>query len=157
MKCNLTDFGTGVFFMLRWPEKFKGGQVSDSLVSHIDLLPTIYDWLELEKPSTFQGKSLLPIIQSPSNEINDAVFSEVTYHAGDEPMRCVRTKNFLYIKRWDPRLRPVGVNIDVSYSKEYLVDQNSLRDDMKQKNYTISPGIHSSAKILRKTKNTLRI
>lgn len=121
MKCNLTDFGTGVFFMLRWPGRIPGGSVSDALVSQIDLFPTLCDWLNLKRPPDLQGQSLLPVIADPSTEINDAIYAEVTFHAATEPMRAVRTREFLYIRRWDPRKKPVGTNIDVSYTKEFLV------------------------------------
>ncbi len=121
MKCTLTDHGTGVFFMLRWPERIRGGQVSDALVSQIDLYPTLCEWLGLAAPAQLQGNSLAPVIADPRHEINDAVYSEVTYHAATEIMRAVRTPRWLYIRRWDPRLRPVGPNTDVSYSKQVLV------------------------------------
>ncbi len=45
MKCNLTDHGTGVMLIVRGPGGFTGGRICDSLVSHIDLYPTICDLL----------------------------------------------------------------------------------------------------------------
>ena len=121
MKCNLNDHGTGVFCMLRWPERIPRGKVSDALLSHVDIYPTICEWLGLDPPEGLQGTSIQPIVDDPSVEVNDEIFSEVTYHAATEIMRAVRTKRWLYIKRWDPRLKPVGPNIDVSYSKNYVV------------------------------------
>ena len=46
----------------------------------------------------------------------------MTYHAATEPMRSARSNRWLYIRRWEQRLRPVGFNVDVSYSKEFLVE-----------------------------------
>ena len=124
MKCNLTDFGTGVFFMMRWPEKFRGGRVTDALTSHIDLMPTLCEWLDMASPAALQGASLAPVIDDTQTEIHQEIFGEVTLHAAFEPMRSVRTQKWLYVRRWDPRLKPVGTNIDVSYSKEWLVDRD---------------------------------
>ena len=123
MKCNLTDFGTGVFFMMRWPGVIPAETVSDALVSQIDLLPTLFEWLDLPSPDTFQGASLVPLLSDPGAEIHDEIFAEVTFHAATEPMRSVRTHEYLYIRRWDSRLKPVGTNIDVSYTKAHLVQQ----------------------------------
>ena len=40
-KATMTDRGIGVFLIMRGPGGFLGGKVSDALVSHIDLFPTI--------------------------------------------------------------------------------------------------------------------
>src|SRR5204862_6618110 len=62
MKCNLTDHGMGVSLILRGPGGFCGGKVSDAMVSHIDLFPTLCDLLQIERPGWLQGKSLLPLM-----------------------------------------------------------------------------------------------
>jgi arylsulfatase A-like enzyme len=122
MKCNCNDFGTGVFGMLRWPKRIPQGQVHDALVSQMDIFPTLCEWLEVDKPDWLQGESLDPLIDNPQHPGRDTVFGEVTYHAATEPMRSARSNRWLYIRRWEQRLRPVGFNVDVSYSKEFLVE-----------------------------------
>ena len=123
MKCNCNDFGTGVFFMLRYPERCQGGRVSDALSSQIDVYPTLCEWLDIPIPDHVQGTSLLPVIADEQAEVNKAIFSEVTYHAAAEPMRAIRTHKHLFIKRWGPRLKANGSNSDVCYSKRYLVER----------------------------------
>lgn len=118
MKCNLTDHGTGVLLILRGPDGLSGGKVIDALVSHIDLFPTICDLLEIRPPAWLQGHSLLPIIRGEVDEINEAVFSEVNFHAAYEPLRSVRTRRWRYIRRFDGRARPVLANCDDSPSKD---------------------------------------
>lgn len=118
MKCNLTDHGTGVLLILRGPGGLSGGKVIDALVSHIDLFPTICDLLEIRPPAWLQGHSLLPIIRGEVDEINEAVFSEVNFHAAYEPLRSVRTRRWRYIRRFDGRARPVLANCDDSPSKD---------------------------------------
>src|SRR5439155_17241386 len=62
MKCNLTDHGIGVMLIMRGPGGFTGGKVSDSLVSHIDLFPTIFDLMNIDRPGCLQVMSILYLI-----------------------------------------------------------------------------------------------
>jgi arylsulfatase A-like enzyme len=124
MKCNLTDAGIGVMLIVRGPGGFEGGQVSDAMVSHIDLFPTLCDLLEIEAPPWLQGRSMMPLIRgqgargSRADEIHDEVYAEVTFHAAYEPKRAVRTQRYKYIRRYDGRERPVLPNCDDSPSKD---------------------------------------
>jgi len=122
MKCNLTDHGVGVMLIMRGPGGFAGGRVCDALVSHIDVFPTLCDLLDVARPGWLQGKSMMPLIRGEAEEINEAIFSEVTYHAAYEPMRCVRTGRWKYIRRFDDRGRPVLPNCDDSPSKDVWLD-----------------------------------
>jgi N-sulfoglucosamine sulfohydrolase len=122
MKCNLTDHGMGVSLILRGPGGFSGGKVSDAMVSHIDLFPTICDLLRIERPSWLEGKSLLPLMTGTAAEINDEIFAEVNYHAAYEPKRAVRTKRWKYIRHFDARTKPNLPNCDDSLSKSLWLD-----------------------------------
>ncbi|MCX7590698.1 MAG: sulfatase-like hydrolase/transferase, partial [Kiritimatiellae bacterium] len=117
MKCTLTDAGIGVMLIMRGPGGFAGGRVCDALVSQIDLFPTICDLLEIEKPAWLQGVSLMPVVRGEREEVRDEVFAEVTYHAAYEPQRCVRTKRWKYIRRFERRHRLTLVNCDDGESK----------------------------------------
>ncbi len=118
MKCNLTDHGTGVMLIVRGPGGFAGGKVLDAMVQHLDLFPTLCEIIGIEKPERLQGKSLLPLVRGEAEEIHDAIFTEVTYHAAYEPMRAVRTTRYKFIKRFDGRGRPNLPNCDDSPSKD---------------------------------------
>ncbi|MFW6006778.1 MAG: sulfatase [Halanaerobiales bacterium] len=122
MKCNLTDHGTGVFLMMRGPEAFNEHQVIDSLVSQIDVFPTVCDFLDIEKPDWLQGNSLMPIITGEKEKIRDAVFTEVNYHVCYEPQRAVRTKKYKYIRRFMKQDTPFLPNCDDSPSKDLWMD-----------------------------------
>lgn len=117
MKCNLTDGGIGVMLIMRGPDGFNGGKVVDGLVSQIDLFPTLCDMLGIERPGWLQGVSILPLINGQADDVRDEIFAEVNYHAAYEPQRCVRTKRWKYIRRFDKRLKPALVNCDDSPSK----------------------------------------
>jgi len=118
MKCNLTDHGIGVMLIMRGPGGFTGGRVCDAMVSHIDVFPTICDLLEIEHPQWLQGKSMMTLIRGEADEINEEIFSEVTYHAAYEPQRAVRTQRWKYIRRFEERHTPVLPNCDDSLSKD---------------------------------------
>lgn len=122
-KATLTDRGIGVLLIVRGPGGFADGRVSDALVSHIDLFPTICDLLGIEPPEWLQGRSLLPLAAGAVDEVNDAVFAEMTFHAAYEPQRAVRTSRFKYIRRYDDEhVGPVLPNVDDGPSKDVLVE-----------------------------------
>lgn len=118
MKGTLSDLGTGVMLMMRGPGGFRGGWVSDALVSQIDLFPTLCEVVGADVPPWVQGRSFLPVLDGET-EVNDVVFSEVTYHAAYEPKRAVRGHRWKYVKRFTDRHRPVLPNVDDSPSKAF--------------------------------------
>lgn len=122
MKGTVTDHGTGVMLILRVPGGFAGGQVSDALVSQVDLFPTICDLLAIPRPPWLQGHSLLPLVRREVAAVRAAVFAEVSYHAAYEPQRAIRTDRWRYIRRFGDRLRPVLPNVDDSPSKDIWVE-----------------------------------
>jgi arylsulfatase A-like enzyme len=119
MKCNLLDSGIGVSMIMRGPGVFSRPRVCDALISHLDVYPTLCDYLGVEKPAWLQGRSFLPILEGRQAEINDAVFGEVTYHAAYQPMRSMRTQGWKYIRRFDNRTTPNLPNCDDGLSKSY--------------------------------------
>jgi N-sulfoglucosamine sulfohydrolase len=68
-----------------------------------------------------QGRSLLPVMRREVEDVNDAIFAELTYHAAYEPVRAVRTERWKYIRRFGDRLRPVLPNTDDSPTKDLLL------------------------------------
>jgi arylsulfatase A-like enzyme len=122
MKCNLEDFGWGVSLIMRGPGDFRGGKVSDAMVSHLDILPTLCDVIGIAKPTWFEGRSMLPLLSGQASEINDEIFAEVNYHAAYEPKRAVRTRRYKYIRRFGGRTTPVLPNIDDGLSKSLWLE-----------------------------------
>jgi N-sulfoglucosamine sulfohydrolase len=122
MKCNLYDGGMGIHLVMRGPGGFTGGKVCDTLISHLDLYPTVCELLKIEPPGWLEGRSFLPVLRGESQEINDAVFAEVNYHASYEPKRAVRTRRWKYVRHYGGRLHPVLPNCDDGPSKAYWVE-----------------------------------
>ena len=121
MKCNLTDAGLGVMLMLRGPG-IPVGRVSDAMVSHLDIFPTLCDLLGTPPPAWLQGASLLPHLRG-GGEVHEAVFGQVNYHGAYDPQRSVRTTRWKYIRRFDDRQRAITRNCDGGPSKEFLLAQ----------------------------------
>ena len=118
MKCNLTDHGIGVMLLMRGPEGFSGGKVIDAMVSHIDIFPTICELIGVDRPPWLEGESMIPLVTGRGEELHDAIFAEITYHASYEPQRAVRTKRWKYIRRFTQRNTPVLTNCDDGPSKD---------------------------------------
>jgi len=128
MKCNLYDTGIGVALIMRVPG-MRQGVASDALVSHIDLFPTLCELNGLEKPAWLQGTSLVPLLEGTAERVNGCIFSEVTYHAAYEPMRCIRTERYKLIRRYDETYQGVVLpNIDDGLGKRFL-----LRHGLKER------------------------
>lgn len=119
MKCNLRDTGIGVSFIMRGPGIFSRPGVCEAMLSHVDVFPTLCEYLGIAKPQWLMGKSFLPVLEGKIEEVNDAVFAEVTYHAAYEPKRAVRTRRHKYIRRFDGRTHEVLPNCDDGASKSY--------------------------------------
>ena len=122
MKCNLEDSGWGVSMILRGPGGFTGGKVSDAMVSHLDVFPTLCELTGIQKPAWLEGKSMMPLLRGEKQEINEEVFAEVNYHAAYEPKRAVRTQRYKYIKRYGDKHTPVLPNCDDGLSKDVWVE-----------------------------------
>ena len=56
-----------------------------------------------------------------TDEVNDAIFAELTFHAAYEPQRAIRTQRFKYIRRFGERTTPVLPNVDDGPTKDLLV------------------------------------
>jgi arylsulfatase A-like enzyme len=76
----------------------------------------------IDPPDWVEGRSLTPLIRGGESDLRDEVHAEVNYHAAYEPMRCVRTERYKYIRRFSDRTEPVLPNCDDSLSKTLWVE-----------------------------------
>jgi len=85
--------------------------------------------VELPKPSYLTGRSLLPLLRGHTEEVRDSIFAEITYHAAYEPVRCIRTGRYKYIRRFqEDRTTPVPSNIDDCPSKDLWIEAGYLSE-----------------------------
>jgi N-sulfoglucosamine sulfohydrolase len=126
MKSTLHDGGTGVSLIMRGPGGFRGGQVLDALVSHLDILPTLQDLCSLPDPAwKTHGTSILPLVNGSATSIHDAVFSETNFHGDnsvDDAQRSIRTGRFKLIRRFTGPNHPVPAYCDNSQTKELMME-----------------------------------
>jgi N-sulfoglucosamine sulfohydrolase len=120
-KGTLSDRGLGVTLIIRGPNGFYGGHVSDALVSQVDLYPTLLELAGAPLPEGIHGHSLLPLVRRQQTEIRAELFAELTYHAAYDPQRAIRTRRHKLIRHFGDRLEPVLPNVDDSPSKDLLV------------------------------------
>lgn len=111
-KWNLYDAGVQVPLMIRWPGKVKHG-VSNAMVAHVDLLPTILQLTGAQIPSYMDGKSYLDVLTGKKKKHNESIFMT---HSQDgnvniSPMRAVRTAQYKYILNLAPQY-PFTTHID---------------------------------------------
>jgi uncharacterized sulfatase len=82
--------------LVRWPGQTQAGAVCRHPVSHIDIVPTLLDYLGQPAPGMLEGRSLLSCFRDPHLRVNEAVFIEFgryeTDHdgfGGFQPLRAV--------------------------------------------------------------------
>ena len=101
-KLSLSDFGTHVPFIVRWPGSPRKGERSDALVSLIDLPSTFVDISGTEIPSHYQGKSIRSLMKDSGKDaaFRKQLFTEHTTHCPINdyaPARAIQTGRFKLI------------------------------------------------------------
>jgi len=103
-KATLYEPGVRVPLLARWPGKIRSGEVSDDLISLIDLRPT---WLEaagLKSLDAMEGRSFLARLLGLAYSPREAVFFERNWHDNVDLIRGVRTRQFKLIQNYRPEL-----------------------------------------------------
>ncbi|GAA4281298.1 hypothetical protein GCM10022260_17190 [Gaetbulibacter aestuarii] len=108
-KYSAYPFGSQVPVIFSGPDIVKNMK-SNSLVSLIDLMPTILDYLKIKKPKTAQGRSLINIVTGKDfSSVNNYIYTEVSFPRKGETnfqARGMSDGRFWYIRRnKKPRMR----------------------------------------------------
>ena len=164
-KCTLYDPGIKTILIMNQPNSdlFRGGKVINSLLSNIDYLPTLLEYIGTKLPEDIAGKSFLPILRGEKKEIRNEIYGEKTFHELYDPIRGIRTHNYKYIKNFEkletlyqipePTLMaPSGKYIKEFYNKprmdEELYDLN--KDPNEEHNLVNDPNYRKIAHELKK-------
>jgi uncharacterized sulfatase len=114
-KANLYNAGINVPLAICWGDNIKPHQVTEALVSLVDIFPTLMEAVGIETNTKYSGKSLLPLLKgSETNHFHQAIFAgrERHSHARHDnkgyPMRAVRTDDFMLIHNFHPDRFPAG-------------------------------------------------
>ncbi|WP_373512120.1 sulfatase [Persicitalea sp.] len=98
-KTRVYDTGMRTPFVMKWPNGIgKPGAVSESMVSSIDIAPTLLEAANVGPSKTTQGVSFFDLLKNPKKKFRNYVFSEHNWHDFEAYERAVRTKDFLYIR-----------------------------------------------------------
>jgi N-sulfoglucosamine sulfohydrolase len=108
-KTRVNDRGMKTPFIVYWP---KGIATKDrtctSLISSIDIAPTLLDIADARSPESIQGVSFKKLLKNPDQPFRNYVFSEHNWHDYEAHERMVRTKDFLYILNSRPQFANSG-------------------------------------------------
>ena len=103
-KTTLYDSGIRTPLLVRWPGKVQRGSSSGSLVSAVDLAPTLLEVAGVARPGSIQGRSFAPLFADPRTKVREHIFAEHNWHDFDAHARAVRSERFKYIRNFAPEL-----------------------------------------------------
>jgi len=104
-KWSLKEQGLRVPFIIRWPGKIKPNTTSETLLTLVDVLPTILEVSNTEIPSEIDGKSFLETLNGSKMKIHDYVFGVSTRQNIREckifPSRMIRGNRYKLIRNFN--------------------------------------------------------
>tara|TARA_Y100000739_G_scaffold169414_1_gene147290 strand:- start:321 stop:1739 length:1419 start_codon:yes stop_codon:yes gene_type:complete len=104
-KWGLSEQGLQVPFVVRWPGKIKPNSTSNTLLTLVDVLPTLLEVSKTKIPKDIDGKSFVKTLLGSDEEINEYVFGVATKQNIREckifPSRMVREKRFKLIRNFN--------------------------------------------------------
>lgn len=111
-KTRLITEGILTPFIVRYPAAMSRPGVCNSLVSVIDLAPTLTDLAGIETPPSFQGRSFGTLLRHPDRKFRTYAFAEHNWHDFEACERMVCTERYLLIENARPELNAEGA-IDI--------------------------------------------
>lgn len=102
-KTRLYDSGVKTPLIIKWPNGVGDeGKICHSLVSSIDIAPTILDLAEARILPGFQGRSFRNLLKNPELPFRNYIFAEHNWHDHEALERMVRTRDYMYILNLRP-------------------------------------------------------
>lgn len=119
-------------FIVRNGQDGNSTRVYKNPVSHISLVPTILEYMDIPIPLRLQGDSILSVIEDTSKKVSDAVFLEFTRYetnhdgfGGFQPMRAIITERY--------KLAIHLLDKDELYDN--LIDPNEMHNQINNPDY----------------------
>jgi arylsulfatase A-like enzyme len=125
-KTTLYDSGIRTPLIIRWPGQIRPGSRCGSLVSTIDIAPTILELTGVEAVPSIQGKDLSPLLKEPTAKVREMIFAERNWHDYAAHGRAARSERFKYIRN-DDHDRPLTPPADAVRSPSFRA-MRRLRD-----------------------------
>ena len=98
----LYEGGIRVPLVIRWPGYIKEGAVDDSLISLIDMAPTVLTLSGIAVPPYLDGQSFLKRGGQINGTRKSVVAARDRCDETDDRLRCIRTKSYKYIRNFFP-------------------------------------------------------
>lgn len=118
-KTTCYEAGLRIPFLVRWPGRISRNRVNNSLVSSVDILPTVLQAAGVKVPQNLAGRSLMQLFQGNTTGWRSLLAAEYTSHNRPHfyPRRCIRNTRYKYILNLLPdRINQVlRVDGDVAY------------------------------------------
>lgn len=89
-------------FVVHWPARVKPGLVSESVLSSLDIAPTILELAGLPPAASFQGVSFAAILNNPAATTRELAFVEHNWHDYRAFERGVHSREYCYVRNWLP-------------------------------------------------------
>ena len=99
-KTTIYDSGIRTPFIVHFPSSVKAGSTTNSLVSSIDIAPTVLELAGCDIPNTVDGKSFRETLTNPKHASREFVFAEKNWHDFEDHARAVRDQRFKYIRNY---------------------------------------------------------
>ena len=104
-KWSLQEQGIRLPFIVRWPGKIKPNTTSETLLTLVDVLPTILEVSKTKIPRELDGKSFVESLKGDDKQINEYIYGVATRQNIREckifPSRMVRGKRFKLIRNFN--------------------------------------------------------
>lgn len=123
MKRLLYDSGMHLPLIIRFPGKYRAGEIDDQLVSFVDFKPTILSLAGIEPPAYLDGRAFLGDYHAPGERAY--VHGAADRFDGKYDMiRAVRDKQFKYLRNFRT---DQGYYLPVTYREQMPIMQELLR------------------------------
>ena len=104
-KWSLQEQGIRLPFIVRWPGKIKPNTTSKTLLTLVDVLPTILEVSKTKIPRELDGKSFVESLKGDDKQINEYIYGVATRQNIREckifPSRMVRGSRFKLIRNFN--------------------------------------------------------
>ncbi|MCH8296313.1 DUF4976 domain-containing protein, partial [Candidatus Poribacteria bacterium] len=131
---NMYENSVKVPFIMSHPGRIPGGRDSEAMVSQYDFMPTLIDYLGLERSdedSMSPGQSFVPALLGETNDAQDEVVIFDEYG----PVRMIRTQEWKYVHRYPYGPHELYDLVNDADERKNLIDEkskNALVKEMRQ-------------------------
>jgi uncharacterized sulfatase len=116
-------------FIVRFPDKVKGGQVSDALISSVDFYPTFISLVNGKLPDNqvLDGQNIMPEIMGSMGDPERALFWHYPVYHHDVPKSVIRKGDWKLIENLvDRSLELYNLREDISETRN-IADSNPVK------------------------------